>query len=167
MCPSEPRENDAFKTLARALHVHCASQPHCFIRRRNDNGAGRPATGTMVVPAFQRVDRYHPGANRTSRSGVIHKSAWTHKFHISNAAAKLLPTHPLRIDSNDKSLCQGIGAFITRGRQCLIALPSAKIVDIAMRAFNSSLSFTWKAPLKDAPAHVHHAPHHPVSFTVE
>ena len=27
MCPSELRENDAFKTLARALHVHTAPQP--------------------------------------------------------------------------------------------------------------------------------------------
>ena len=27
VCPSEPRENDAFKTLARALHVHHAPQP--------------------------------------------------------------------------------------------------------------------------------------------
>ena len=27
VCPSEPRENDAFKTFARALHVHHAPQP--------------------------------------------------------------------------------------------------------------------------------------------
>ena len=33
--------------------------------------AGRPATGNMVVPAFRRVDRCHPGPDRTSRSGAI------------------------------------------------------------------------------------------------
>ena len=51
--------------------------------------------------------------------------------------AKLPSAHPLRIDSNDKSSCQGIGAFITRCRHCLIALPWTKIVDIAMLKFNS------------------------------
>ena len=37
MCPSGPRENDAFKTLARALHVHCTCTLHpspFFIRRQ-------------------------------------------------------------------------------------------------------------------------------------
>ena len=129
--------------------------------------AGRPATGTMDVPAFRRVDRYHPGPNRTSRSGAIHKSAWTHKFHISNAAAKLLPTNPLRIDSNDKSLCQGIGAFITRGRHCLTALPWAKIVDIAIFRFGSGLVFTAKVPYQFARAHVLHALHHLVTFAID
>ena len=33
--------------------------------------AGRPATGTIVVPAFQRVHRCHPGPDRTSRSGAM------------------------------------------------------------------------------------------------
>ena len=47
----------------------------------------------------------------------------------------------------------------------MIALPWAKIVDIAVFKFNSVLSFTKKAPLKDARAHVHDAPHHFVSFT--
>ena len=49
----------------------------------------------------------------------------------------------------------------------MIALPWAKIVDIAMFKFNSALSFTRKAALKVARAHVDDAPHHPVSFTVE
>ena len=57
--------------------------------------------------------------------------------------------------------------FWARGRHCLIALPCAKIVHIAMFKFNSALSFTRKAPMKVARAHVHDAPHHPVSFTVE
>ena len=33
--------------------------------------AGRPATGTNVVRAFRRVDRYHPRPDRTSRSGAM------------------------------------------------------------------------------------------------
>ena len=41
--------------------------------------AGRPATGTIAVPAFRRVDRCHPGPDRTSRSGAIPGNAWTHK----------------------------------------------------------------------------------------
>ena len=49
----------------------------------------------------------------------------------------------------------------------MIALPWTKIVDIAMFKFNSALSFTRKAPLKDARAHVHDVPHHSVSFTIE
>ena len=40
--------------------------------------AGRPATGTIVVPAFRRVDRCHPGPDRTSRSGAVPGNAWTH-----------------------------------------------------------------------------------------
>ena len=39
----------------------------------------RRATGTIAVPAFRRVDRYHPGPDRTSRSGVIPGNAWTHR----------------------------------------------------------------------------------------
>ena len=74
---------------------------------------------------------------------------------------------PTKHNSNDKSLCQGIGAFITRGRHCLIALPWAKIVDIAMFKFNSAPSFTRKAPLKDTRAHVHDTYNHPVSITIE
>ena len=38
---------------------------------------------------------------------------------------------------------------------------------VAMFKFNSVLSFTKKAPLKDARAHVHDAPHHFVSFTIK
>ena len=49
----------------------------------------------------------------------------------------------------------------------MIALPWTKIVDIAMFKFNSALSFTRKAPLKDARAHVHDVPHHFVSSTIE
>ena len=41
--------------------------------------AGRPATGTNVVPAFRRVDRCHPGPDQTSRSGAIPENAWTHR----------------------------------------------------------------------------------------
>ena len=39
----------------------------CHVPRAAD----RPATGTTVVPAFRRVDRCHPGPDRTSRSGAI------------------------------------------------------------------------------------------------
>ena len=40
---------------------------------------GRPETGTIIVPAFRRVDRCHPRADRTSRSGAMPGSAWTHR----------------------------------------------------------------------------------------
>ena len=40
---------------------------------------GRPETGTIIVPAFQRVDRCRPRADRTSRSGAMPGSAWTHR----------------------------------------------------------------------------------------
>ena len=40
--------------------------------------AGRPATGTILVPAFRRVHRCHPGPDRTSRSGAVPGNAWTH-----------------------------------------------------------------------------------------
>ena len=40
--------------------------------------AGRPATGTIVVPAFRRVHQCHPGPDRTSRSGAVPGNAWTH-----------------------------------------------------------------------------------------
>ena len=49
----------------------------------------------------------------------------------------------------------------------MIALPWAKIVDIAVFSINSALSFTRKAPLKDVRAHVYHEPHHLVSFTID
>ena len=39
--------------------------------------ANRPWIGTIVVPAFRDVDRYHPRHDQTSRSHVIHKSPWT------------------------------------------------------------------------------------------
>ena len=41
--------------------------------------AGRPATGTIVVPAFRCVHRCHPGPDRTSRSGAMPGNAWTHR----------------------------------------------------------------------------------------
>ena len=41
--------------------------------------AGRPATGTNVVPAFRCVHRCHPGPDRTSRWGAIPGNAWTHR----------------------------------------------------------------------------------------
>ena len=47
----------------------------CHVPRTGD----RPATGTIVVPAFRGVDRCHPGPNRTSRSGAMPGNAWTHR----------------------------------------------------------------------------------------
>ena len=41
--------------------------------------AGRSATGTIVVPAFRRVHRCHPGPDRISRSGAIPGNARTHR----------------------------------------------------------------------------------------
>ena len=60
--------------------------------------AGRPATGTNVVPAFRRVDRCHPRPDRTSRSDAIPENPWTdtltdrltHKHHLPNY---FQPTH--------------------------------------------------------------------------
>ena len=56
--------------------------------------AGRPVTGTMVVPAFRRVDRYHPRLDRTSRSGAMPGNAWTHTHtHKHDPANFFSPTH--------------------------------------------------------------------------
>ena len=57
--------------------------------------------------------------------------------------------------------------FENRGRQCLIALPWAKIVDIAIFRFGSGLVFTTKVPFQFARAPVHDAPYHLVSFTID
>ena len=56
--------------------------------------AGRPATGTIVVPAFRRVDRSHPGPDRTSRSGAVPGNAWTHRHtHKHQPPNFFSPTH--------------------------------------------------------------------------
>ena len=115
----------AARATCHVLLIDPKSAPSLFRRIGESNGASPVTIGSAVLALFTKV-------------------AWTHKLHISNAAAKLLPTHPLRIDSNDKSLCQGIGAFITRGRHCLIALPWAKIVDIPFWQFQHWTLFADK-----------------------
>ena len=132
--------------------------------------AGRPATGTIVVPAFRRVHRCHPGPDQTSRSGAVPGNAWTHSHTDKHDPANFFsPTHRRKSSFIRTCYAKALAPFIlydfgTRGRHCLIALPWTKIVDIAMFKFNSALSFTRKAPLKDARAHVHDLPHHFVCF---
>ena len=56
--------------------------------------ASRPATGTNVVPAFRHVDRYHPGPDRTSRSGAVPGNAWKHRQTDKHDPANFFsPTH--------------------------------------------------------------------------
>ena len=56
--------------------------------------AGRPATGTILVPAFRRVHRCHPRVDRTSRSGAILGNAWTHRQTDKHDPANFFsPTH--------------------------------------------------------------------------
>ena len=38
----------------------------------------RLMAGTIVVPAFWRVEWCHAGPDRSSRSGAIPENAWTH-----------------------------------------------------------------------------------------
>ena len=133
----------------------------------------RLMAGTIVVPAFWRVEWCHAGPDRTSRSGAIPENAWTHILtdRQTRPANYFSPTHQRKSSFIERSMLKHLNVhslrFWTRGRHCLIALPWAKIVDIAMFKFNSELSFTRKAPMKVARAHVHDAPHQPVSFTVE
>ena len=133
----------------------------------------RLMAGTIVVPAFWRVEWCHSGPDRTIRSGAIPENAWTHILtdRQTRPANYFSPTHQWKSSFIERSMLKHLNVhslrFWTRGRHCLIALPCAKIVHIAMFKFNSALSFTRKAPMKVARAHVHDAPHHPVSFTVE
>ena len=94
----------------------------------------------------------------------------THTDRLTNT---IRPTFfsdpPEEIFVHKNVLCIGIGTFYslrfwTRGRHCLIALPWAKIVDIAMFKFNSALSFTRKAPMKVARPYVDDAPQPPCSY---
>ena len=141
----------AARATCHVLLIDPKSAPSSFRRIGESNGASPVTIGPAVLALFTKV---------LGHTNFISQMPQPNSFQSTLS-------NPLRIDSNDKSLCRGISAFITRGRHCLIALPWAKIVDIAMFKFNSALSFTRKAPLKDARARVHDAPHHPVSFTVQ
>ena len=48
--------------------------------------------GTIVVPAFWRVEWCHAGPDRTSRSGAIPENAWTHIQ--TNTSGQLFFTDP-------------------------------------------------------------------------
>ena len=83
MCPSEPRENDAFKTLARALHVHCASHAHCFKRRQVDLAQVHPCTLFDVA------------SSKFTFTGGPHVK--TASSPLARAAGTPLERHPKRI----------------------------------------------------------------------
>ena len=54
----------------------------------------RLMTGTIVVPAFWRVEWCHAGPDRTSRSGAIPENAWTHILTDKHGPANFFsPTH--------------------------------------------------------------------------
>ena len=131
-------------------HHHCSGVP----RRRS-------------VPPRSRSDQLFGGYSRKCLD--THTNTHTHKHQSPNF---FFSDPPEEIFVHKNVLCQSISTFYslrfwTRGRHCLIALPWAKIVDIAMFKFNKALSFTRKAPMKVARAHVHDAPHHLVSFTID
>ena len=125
------------------------------------------------VPAFRRVDRYHPGPDRSCRSGAIPGNAWTHtQTHKHQPPNFFSPSHRRRSAFIRTYYAKALAPFIfydfgTRGRHCLIALPWAKIVDVAIFRFGSGLVFTTNVPFQFARAFVHDAPHHLVSFTIE
>ena len=138
--------------------------------------AGRPATGTILVPAFRRVHRCHPGPDRTSRSGAMPGNAWTHththtQTHKHQPPNFFSPTHRRKSSFIRTCYAKALAPFILYdfgleagiAKHCL----GAKIVDIALVRFSSGLVFTGKVPYQFPRAHVHDAPHHLVSFTIE
>ena len=106
----------AARDTCHVLLIDPKSAPSSVRRIGESKGASPVTIGPAVLVLFIKV---------LGHTNLISKMPQPNSFQ---------PTH-----SNDKSLCQGIGAFITRGRHCLIALPWAKIVDIAMFKFNSAL----------------------------
>ena len=131
------------------------------------HAAGRPATGTSVVPAFRRVDRCHPGPDRTSRSGAMPGNAWTHththtQTHKHQPPNFFSPTHRRKSSFIRTCYAKALAPFILYdfgleagiAKHCL----RAKIVDIALFRFGSGLVFTTKVPFQFARAHVHDSP---------
>ena len=101
----------------------------------------RLMAGTIVVPAFWRVEWCHAGPDRTSRSGAIPENAWTHILtdRQTRPANYFSPTHQWKSSFIERSMLKHLNVhslrFWTRGRHCLIALPWAKIVDIPFWQF--------------------------------
>ena len=123
----------------------------------------RLMTGTIVVPAFWRVEWCHAGPDRTSRSGAIPENAWTHILTDKHGPANYFsPTHRSKSSFIERSMLKHLNVhslrFWTRGRHCLIALPWVKIVDMAIFMLGSELVFTTKMPFQSARALVHMQP---------
>ena len=133
----------------------------------------RLMAGTIVVPAFWRVEWCHAGPGRTSRSGAIPENAWTHILtdRQTRPANYFSPTHQWKSSFIERSMLKHLNVhslrFWTRGRLCLIALPWAKIVDKAMFKFNRGLCYTTEVPYQFASAYVHDSPIHLESCTIE
>ena len=105
----------------------------------------------MVVPAFRRVDRYHPGPDQTSRSGAMPRNAWTHRHTDKHQPPNFFsPTHRRKSSFIRTCYAKALAPFILYdfgletgiAKHCL----GVKIVDIAMFKFNCELVFTAKVP---------------------
>ena len=142
----------------------------------------RLMAGTIVVPAFWRVEWCHSGPDRTIRSGAIPENAWTHILtdRQTRPANYFSPTHQWKSSFIERSMLKHLNVhslrFWTRGRHCLIALPWAKIVDID-QSWNLIIVPIFTSLGQNIPKsedshiarllHVHIAPQHPKSCTIE
>ena len=75
----------------------------------------RLMTGTIVVPAFWRVEWCHAGPDRTSRSGAIPENAWTHILTDKHGPANYFsPTHRRKSSFIERSMLKHLNVHSLR-----------------------------------------------------
>ena len=71
------------------VDLHAAARATCHVPPAD------PRPAPMSFRAFRRVDRCHPGPDRTSRSGAMPGSAWTHRHtHSQTRSGQLFFQRP-------------------------------------------------------------------------
>ena len=76
----------------------------------------RLMAGTIVVPAFGRVEWCHAGPDRTSRSGAIPENAWTHILtdRQTRPANYFSPTHQRKSSFIERSMLKHLNVHSLR-----------------------------------------------------
>ena len=76
----------------------------------------RLMAGTIVVPAFWRVEWCHAGPDRTSRSGAIPENAWTHILtdRQTRPANYFSPTHQWKSSFIERSMLKHLNVHSLR-----------------------------------------------------
>ena len=86
-----------------------------FTRRHVPCATNRLMTGTIVVPAFWRVEWRHAGPDRTSRSGAIPENAWTHILTDKHGPANYFsPTHRRKSSFIERSMLKHLNVHSLR-----------------------------------------------------